>query len=243
MKWNSVCFDLDNTLFSHERAFKKAMAECFQELIDKHSSDTTITFNQFFPIFKRNSDRFWGLFEKKEVSAKEYRRRRFLETMKELDLSFSKEDADWFHKRYYEVVDNYCVPYEGLSDLLHYLHSRKVNMGIITNGTADTQYNKLEKLQISDWITKNQMVVSEEVDVAKPDKKIFDLAKETFGLKEPVLFVGDSWKHDVVGPIEAGWDSIFMNTRGEERQTVHSPVAECNTLVEVLSVIAKEDGT
>ncbi|MBM7097340.1 MULTISPECIES: HAD family hydrolase [Alteribacter] len=242
MKWNSVCFDLDNTLFSHEQAFKLAIEQCFHELMNGISHVKNVSFDEFFPLFKHNSDRYWESFEKREVSPKEYRRLRFLETVKELELPFTEIDADWFHERYYAIVDDYSIPYEGLESLLSFLRKHKMKIGIITNGTADTQYNKLQKLGIAKWVSDHQMIVSEEVDVAKPDKRIFMLAKERFGLQEPVLFVGDSWKHDVIGAIEAGWDSIFLNSRGEKRTTEHSPVAECNTLLQVKQVIEKEVG-
>ncbi|PYZ98626.1 hypothetical protein CR205_08610 [Alteribacter lacisalsi] len=233
MKWNSVCFDLDNTLFSHESAFKRAMKDCFHTLIQPEQGCGHIDFTDFFPVFKRNSDRYWGLFEQKKVSGREYRRMRFNETMRELSLPLGEAEADRFHERYYQIVDDFTVPFAGLYDLFEMLSEHNVQLGIITNGTIDTQYNKLKKLAVSDWITPDRMIVSEEAGCAKPDPSIFRLAEQQFELNEPRLFIGDSWKHDVAGAIDAGWDSLFMNTRKENRHTSHEPVAECVTLKEV----------
>ncbi|WP_171051714.1 HAD family hydrolase [Alteribacter natronophilus] len=233
MQWNSICFDLDNTLFSHEAAFKRAMEDCFHTLIKPAPGCDHVTFKDFFPVFKRNSDRFWDLFEKKKVSGTEYRRMRFTKTMDELSLRLGNREADRFHERYYRIVDEFTEPFPGIESLFDMLGRKGVRLGIITNGTTDTQYRKLEKLNISRWVTPEQMIVSEEAGVAKPHPEIFRLAEETFSLKEPVLFVGDSWKHDVAGPIDAGWDSLFLNTRREDRKTDHKPAAECFTIQEV----------
>ncbi|WP_096434664.1 HAD family hydrolase [Alteribacter populi] len=243
MKWNSICFDLDNTLFSHEQAFKRAISECYNSLLATINKGTNVSgssFETFFPIFKRNSDRYWALYENKNVTAQHYRRLRFMETIKEMDLPFTEKEADWFHEKYYNIVDEYSVPYDGLHELLQYLSKIGVTLGIITNGTIDTQYNKLRKLGITQWIPESNMIVSEEAGIAKPDPEIFILAEKTFSLTSPKLFVGDSWKHDVAGASGAGWDSLFLNTRGENRGAEHQPVAVCETFSEASQTIREQ---
>ncbi|OIJ16091.1 hypothetical protein BKP35_03675 [Anaerobacillus arseniciselenatis] len=241
MRWETICFDLDNTLFSHEDAFEKAIRFCFDCILKEKNLIEKINSTDLFSIFKKNCDLYWDDYEKGDITPKEYRRKRFLMTAEQFDLPFNAHDADKFHDQYYNVVDDFSEPYPYLYSLMSTLAEASVKMGIITNGTVDTQYNKIKKLSLNDWISDDFVFISEEVNVAKPNRAIFDLAKSKLGSKEKCLFIGDSWEHDVVGSIEAGWDSIFLNTRKEEPSSKHQPIEICSTLQEVAEIIYKEN--
>lgn len=221
-------FDLDNTLFSHEKAFKKAINTCFHTYQQTYVSiEQQVDFKHFFPTFKYYSDIFWRKFESGEVTGDEYRRQRFNETMNKIHLPFSNEIADQFHRDYYQIVDEYCVPFEGVYDFMETIEYYQLKTGIITNGTADTQYKKIAKIGVNKWIEPSQIYVSEEVGFAKPNKEIFRLVEQEQRLSsQEILFIGDSWKHDVVGAIDAGWQAVFLNTRNEEKTSHHQPLDE-----------------
>ncbi|WP_280768442.1 HAD family hydrolase [Salipaludibacillus daqingensis] len=233
--WKAIMFDLDNTLFSHENAFKKAISECFhiyqQHYVPKENQKNE---RQFFPIFKHYSDYYWGKFESGESTGDEYRRDRFNETMKELELPFSNEIADMFHKQYYQIVDEYSVPFEGVHEFLQTINDFQLKTAVVTNGTKDTQYKKIEKIGVNKWIQPDQIYVSEEVGFAKPNKEIFRLVEKEQKLSsKDILFIGDSWKHDVVGALNAGWEAIFLNTRQEKRTSEHKPLKEYDNFMEM----------
>lgn len=236
MTWKGIVFDLDNTLFSHEKAFKKAINECFLTYLEKNvSKEDHVPYETFFPVFKKKSDDFWNKFEKKEVSGNEYRRLRFNESMKVLDLPYSDKLADEFHTHYYKVVDKYSEAFPGVHELLSYLHKKQVKLAIITNGTIDTQYNKVKKIGVGRWIDEKNIIVSEEVGYAKPAREIFQLVEEKLELlPEDLLYIGDSWKHDVAGAIEAGWDAIYLNSRKESPSNSknYQPLAEYYSMEE-----------
>lgn len=221
-------FDLDNTLFSHEIAFKKAINKCFYIYKQTYIPiKQQVDFNIFFSTFKYYSDIFWAKFESGELTGDEYRRQRFNETMNEMGLPFSNEISDQFHRNYYRIVDEYCLPFEGVHDFMETISSFQLKTAIITNGTADTQYKKIKKIGLNKWIQPNQIYVSEEVGFAKPNPEIFRLVEKNQELtSQEILFVGDSWKHDVVGAIEAGWQAVFLNTRHENKTTHHQPYEE-----------------
>lgn len=244
MTWQGIGFDLDNTLFSHEKAFQTAIEDSYllycksQGLLNTH-----IPFERFFPEFKRNSDKYWQLFEEKKVDGPSYRRLRFNETMKTLDLPFGDDLSDQFHHHYYQVVDEYSVPFKGLHELMILLKDHDVRLVIVTNGTVDTQYGKVKRLGLDRWIRRENVIVSEEVGVAKPEQAIFRIAEKKLDLPaDKLLFVGDSWKHDIVGAIDAGWDAIFLNTRAEERITDHTPLNEYSSLEELYHYLSQTYG-
>lgn len=243
MRWTTICFDLDNTLFSHEAAFEKAIRYCYKKLREawqeKGLTVKQVDEESWFKVFKQNSDLYWEQFEQRIVDASTYRRLRYHDTMVNFGLPYSDEEADEFHSLYYEIVYQFSEPFAGLDSLMQRLTSEGVQIGIITNGTVDTQYKKITKLGLNKYIDERFIFISEKLGVSKPDKQIFIHALQVLGADEAkALFVGDSWEHDIVGAIEAGWDAIYLNSRGENPtfQSV-KPVATCRSLVEVQAVI------
>ncbi len=77
-------------------------------------------------------------------------------------------------------------------------------IGIITNGFSALQQVRLERTGLRDYF--DLLVISEEVGVAKPNKKIFDYALEQAGNPDcsRVLMVGDTAESDILGGINAG---------------------------------------
>ncbi|WP_216830009.1 HAD family hydrolase [Alkalihalobacterium elongatum] len=246
MRWRTVCFDLDNTLFSHEDAFEKAICYCFEKLqeqwLQENRIESPIDVAMWFKTFKKYSDLHWNQFETRKITAQTYRRLRYHDTMKEFQMPYSDKEADAFHAQYYDIVDSFSEPFEGLDELMNELKERNVKVGIITNGGVDTQYRKIEKIGLSSFINNDQIFVSDELGVAKPNREIFDLALRKLGVTNEKLFIGDSWEHDVCGAIDAGWDAIYLNTRKQPASTDHEPVATYTKLTQVLNLI-KNDQT
>jgi len=88
------------------------------------------------------------------------------------------------------------------------LVSQKFGVGILTNGFKETQHKKLEKLAIYKYTS--QMIISEELGVLKPHPKVFDYATQLAGVeREEILYVGDSYKSDVMGGLNAGWKTAW----------------------------------
>ncbi|WP_100398346.1 HAD family hydrolase [Bacillus sp. FJAT-44742] len=247
MHWNIICFDLDNTLFSHEQAFEKAISFCFDEKFEELKSESSsvpyIKTDQWFYFFKKHSDEFWEDLEEERLTLEEYRKKRYEETMRIFGLPIKENDASRFQERYQQVVGNFSTPFEGLYDFLDTLKKQNVKLGIITNGGKETQQKKVDNLGLESYIPKEHIIISEEAQVEKPDKAIFDLALKKMGEKNlSPLFIGDSWLLDVAGAIDAGWDAIFLNTRGEEPLTSHHPILECKTLKDTAGFIYERLG-
>ncbi|OLO26940.1 hypothetical protein BTR23_21440 [Alkalihalophilus pseudofirmus] len=244
MRWRTICFDLDNTLFSHEEAFEKAICYCLeqqqQRWLETNQLVNKIDISVWFKTFKSYSDIYWKQFETKQIDARTYRRWRYHDTMKQYHLPYSDDEADAFHAHYYEIVSSFSEPFEGLIEIMNELKQRNITVGIITNGTADTQYRKVKKLGLENFICDEHIFVSEELGVAKPNRAIFDLALERLSHSGEKLFIGDSWEHDICGAIEAGWDAIYLNTRGMPATTEHQPLATFEKLTEVLNLLKND---
>ena len=86
-----------------------------------------------------------------------------------------------------------------------------IKLGIITNGPSKHQWS-VEALGIERWINKDNIVVSGDYDINKPDVRIFEIMQEKLQLpNDSLYYVGDSLENDIVGANNAGWKAIWIN--------------------------------
>ena len=96
--------------------------------------------------------------------------------------------------------------------MAHLRESYKI--GLVTNGPVSTQRVKIEQFDLVAQM--DVLIVSEEVGVAKPDPKIFQIALAQLGTAPiETLYVGDSIENDLYGAAAAGLPFIWMNPRNE----------------------------
>jgi putative hydrolase of the HAD superfamily len=81
-----------------------------------------------------------------------------------------------------------------------------------------------------------EVITSEGVGHAKPDKRIFQYASRvTKSTKEVSLMIGDDLHADIVGARDAGWDQVYFNP--ENGQHSEEVAYEISHLNEILNVI------
>lgn len=90
-----------------------------------------------------------------------------------------------------------------------------VRFGIVTNGPADVQREKVALLGLPPLV--DAIVISGEVGVAKPDPAIFALALERLqGEPNDASYLGDAPLVDISGARAAGIRAVWMNRTGSE---------------------------
>ena len=101
----------------------------------------------------------------------------------------------------------------GAKTLLDTLAAKGYKIGVLSNGFKEVQYDKLRSAGVLEMI--DCMVLSDEIDVNKPDKRLFDYALQKAGTTaaESIL-IGDNPDTDIKGAINAGWKAIFFNRNG-----------------------------
>ncbi|MFT4037265.1 MAG: HAD family hydrolase [Thermomicrobiales bacterium] len=86
-------------------------------------------------------------------------------------------------------------------------------IGIITNGPADVQADKVALLQIGEYV--DFVIISGVFGVAKPDPAIFaEALRRTGSTPDETIFVGDSADHDIAGAHAAGLRSVWISRTG-----------------------------
>jgi putative hydrolase of the HAD superfamily len=98
---------------------------------------------------------------------------------------------------------------EGAEALVRSLAGRH-RLGLLTNGPADIQRWKLQRIGLADCF--DQVVISGETGIGKPDPRAFLLVTERLGVEaSDAIMVGDSWERDVVGASRAGMPALWLS--------------------------------
>lgn len=104
----------------------------------------------------------------------------------------------------------HVVLLDGAVDVLKQIKARGYLLGAVTNGVSSLQNTKLDTAGIRELF--DVVVVSGDIGIYKPDRRIFDEAARRAGVENSqVLFVGDHPVNDIKGALGAGMKAIRMN--------------------------------
>jgi putative hydrolase of the HAD superfamily len=109
-----------------------------------------------------------------------------------------------------------------------------VKVGIITNGSTRRQNAKILNAHLNSCF--DTIIISEEVRMTKPDKRIFELALHKLNVQpEDVLFVGDDLEKDIRGCQHAHIKGIWFNPQRLKNDTDIKPYAEIDSFDRLIS--------
>ncbi len=199
----AVLFDLDDTLFDRRKAQYELLHIILKEFpLLFHERDEKTVLSAFLKSDEIATQEFnSGI----SIAYSRTRRfRRFLEILR-LDTDFSRAVEDSYLKAYPSI--NTAV--SGVPAVIKKL-AEQFQLCIISNGSPDVQYHKLENLGIIPLLS--CVVLSEEVGVKKPDTAIFYKATDILN-KDPheCLYIGDSYENDILGAWQAGMKTCWIN--------------------------------
>lgn len=109
--------------------------------------------------------------------------------------------------------------YDGAEELLDGLRPH-VRLGMITNGSTEMQWEKIDQLALRDRF--DEILVAGDLGIYKPDPRIFLRLAEALGVSPAeTLFVGDSFESDVVGAAAAGMRTAWIRPQSN---ALHPPM-------------------
>ncbi|KGA96841.1 hypothetical protein AJ85_20810 [Alkalihalobacillus alcalophilus ATCC 27647 = CGMCC 1.3604] len=223
MKKDLVTFDLDQTLYDFDFTFEQAMETSFL----KQTGQELIPFSQWFHCFQEENRKLWPAFESGKLDIHIFRQKRYFNTMAYFKRETTIEEAEQFHQDYLINFYEKMRPFEGVFSLLDFLVKKECRLGLISNGPADTQYEKIKRLELESYFNRENMFISEELGIAKPNPNIFyECEKKLAPFNGSKIHVGDAWSHDVIGARNAGWQAIYFNHNDKGR-----PITELNKAV------------
>jgi len=115
----------------------------------------------------------------------------------------------------------------------------RLPVALITNGAADSQREKLERLELTDRF--DAVVISGEHGIAKPDPAIFAIAIDRLGARsDRVWHVGDNLATDVAGARASGIRAVWLNRAAARRKPADpEPDIEIVSLTELAALIGR----
>lgn len=204
----AIIFDVDDTLYDQVIPFKKA--------IEKNFPNNNIDIDKLYEMSRKFSDEVFELTERGEMNLEKMHIYRIKEAFKYFGTTISQDEARTFQKDYQNNQKEIML-LPDIQDSFDFISKQNFTMGIITNGPKEHQKNKIKQLGLEEWIQKNNMFISSEVGIAKPDVRLFELVQKQMNLvPSKTYYIGDSFENDIVGASNAGWNTIWINRKNKE---------------------------
>ena len=198
----SLVFDVDDTLYEQIVPFENAYKSLF---------DMDIDMEKFYLLSRYYSDVKFEASRNGEMTMDEYHIYRIQEAAKDLGVCLTAEQALSMQKEYKKNQQKLQMSNTTIS-ILELAKENDVKLGIITNGPSEHQWSKIKALGIESWISRENIIVSGDYGINKPDVRIFEIMQEKLQLPNASLYyIRDSIENDIVGANNADWKGIWIN--------------------------------
>lgn len=205
-----VFFDLDDTLWDFAANSLKSLRHVFDNF--QVVSDTFGSFNDFIDVYHVHNSKMWELHAQGKVSSGFLKTERWRLT---LFPGRPRGETDGICSAVNDAYLDCLATQPGMgkdtAEALAFL-SKVFMIGVISNGFTDTQYKKLSCSGL--WRFVARTIISDEIGIQKPDRRIFDYALRETGAASVPVMVGDNPDTDVAGALKAGWKAIWFNRSG-----------------------------
>lgn len=227
MKYEVLLFDADETLYD----FKKSEKYAFENSIKEFNIDYDE--NYHYKLYEEINKNIWLEFEKGLITQEKLKVERFRRLSQEVNTPFDETE---FSKAYIRHLANASFLYEDSFELIKNL-SKDYKLAIITNGLKDVQSKRIGESIIANYL--DTIVISEAVNVSKPNPAIFEIALKNLNYKDKskVLMIGDSLTSDIQGGINFGIDTCWINFSKSKNTTSFNPTYEVSTLKNLYDIL------
>lgn len=224
MNWDWIFFDADETLFTFD-----SFGGLQRMFLDYSVTFTADDFQDYQAVNKP----LWVEYQNGAISALQLQHQRFEGWAAKLNVP-----AGDLNEAFLNAMAEICTPLPGALSLLKTLKG-KAKLGIITNGFTALQEIRLERTGLRDYF--DLLVISEQIGVAKPHPAIFDYALEQAGnpARSRVLIVGDTAESDILGGMNAGLSTCWLNAHQRTLPDGVEPTWTVTSLGELEQLLCK----
>ena len=199
-----VVFDLDDTLISESKYAFSAFTEIVSYLENILLIDKMKIYEDILNLYhKEKTQIFDRLFEKYHKS---------------LSSEMKSYLIDVYRKHKPDITLD-----ETTITILKSLRDKGIKTGIITDGYIETQKNKIEALNLIDFIDK--IIYTDEFgrEYWKPNPLAFESMKEFFDVDyDEMIYIGDNIKKDFIAPNFLGMKSILLKNNNGVYSNIHA---------------------
>ena len=208
MECRTVFIDLDDTLWNFRANTLVALRAVYEELDLKPLLGEYESFQSRY--LKRNHE-LWDLYHRGEITKELLMVERFRTLFRQSGCPDPDDRLSVrLNERYLDLLSRQSVLVDGAREALEYLKSRGYRLYILSNGFEEAQFKKLRSSGIEHYF--ERVVLSDEIGVTKPDRRLFDYALSVTGsAAEDTVLIGDNYEVDVQGALAAGWHALFFD--------------------------------
>lgn len=222
----TVIFDIDNTLYSFDKAHGVAFDLLQQYAEDKLGIERDAFACMYREAMHKSTERMG------EVAATHNRGIRVQNIMESLRMPLYPYVLE-MESLYWDTLLQEMVPFDGVSETMCTLKERGIRIGIGTNMTTRIQLQKLTLLDVLQYV--DFFVSSEEAGVDKPALQFFDYCMIKANCeRSECLFVGDDFKRDVMGAKNAGLKPVWFWAEESEKAGSVPVIREMKQLLDVI---------
>ncbi len=192
-KIKAIFFDIDDTLYDSTLQAELARRNAVKAMVE---AGLNIDEEEGIRELHRTVERFGSNYE-----------RHFNELLKEFGYDSNPRIIAAGVVAYHTTKIAYLVPFPDTIPTLLKLREKGYKLGIITDGRAVKQWEKLIRLGLQHFF--DTVVISEEIGREKPDQEMFQIAiKKMHCNKEETMMVGDRIDKDILGANKAGMITV-----------------------------------
>lgn len=206
MKYNTVLFDADGTLFDFHRSEYEALNDALRAFGIMPDDVITQTYSAI-------NDSLWKMLERGEIEKQILLYHRFELLAERFGFSY---DAKAMAKEYMDNLSRKGYLIDGAGELCRKLYGR-VRMYIVTNGVEYIQKRRYAESGIAVYFS--DAFISGVIGSEKPSRDYFDYVAShipDFDIGK-TLIVGDSLTSDIAGGIAYGLDTCWFNPKHKEK--------------------------
>ncbi len=204
-----VLFDLDDTLFDHQRAVALGVTAKRHAwggaLAEADDADEVRRWHHLEEVH-------YSRYLHGELDLQQQRRVRVQEFLRHHGMDLDDDTADAWYADYLTHYDRSWLLHDDALPCLDALETAipGVQFGIITNAELNYQTPKLDRLGLAPRM--RHVVASGVVGVPKPDARIFQHACDLFRVEpQRAVYVGDRLQTDARGAADAGMTGVWLD--------------------------------
>lgn len=192
--------DLDDTILDFGKAERNALSKTLANFGVEPTDAVCARYSQLNLLH-------WQMLERGEITREQVKEGRFAALFRELGREADPKECTRVYESFL-AVGHWFLP--GAEETVKEL-SKKYRLFLASNGTAHVQAGRLDSAKLYPYFEK--VFISQEIGHNKPSKAFFDacFARIPNFDREKCLMVGDSLTSDILGGINAGIRTVWVN--------------------------------
>lgn len=222
--YKTLFFDLDDTLFDYTGDEKR----CIKKVMEGHGM---MVDDDIFELYYSIDD--WQLFTMGDINSKTVITDHFRRMLKMLETK--SEEISVMADEFYEAMFlSHRLKYGALKTL-EYLKDKGYKLYITSNGYSDIQRKRIQDAKIEQYF--NGVFISEEMDLRKPGRAFFNYVFNRIpeSNHKNILIIGDAPTSDILGGINAGVDTCWLNDR--DKKCKYKYTYQIKSLKELMNIL------